>query len=144
MDQPGWNGSSSGDALVTAADEDGGGGGGFKEGGEGKDGEEDGGKMELEPSLHADPPTSSAGDKEKTERKNVVLKQLHTLLLETSVMEGKLVCGKCGFEYPINEGVGNFLLPAHLGGFICLLRSLAFLLCWTGLEGWEGESSEAD
>ena len=43
-----------------------------------------------------------------------VLKKLHTLLIETSVQEGKLVCGKCGFEYPIKEGVGNFLLPGHL------------------------------
>ena len=43
-----------------------------------------------------------------------VLKKLHALLLETGVVEGKLVCGNCGFEYPIKEGVGNFLLPAHL------------------------------
>jgi multifunctional methyltransferase subunit TRM112 len=52
------------------------------------------------------------------DRKEKILKQLHTLLLETSVSEGKLVCGKCGFEYPIKEGVGNFLLPAHLGTFL--------------------------
>ncbi|RVX68835.1 hypothetical protein B0A52_07490 [Exophiala mesophila] len=43
-----------------------------------------------------------------------VLKNLHGLLLETGVTEGKLVCGNCGFEYPIKDGVGNFLLPAHL------------------------------
>lgn len=43
-----------------------------------------------------------------------VLKKLHEVLLETGVVEGKLVCGNCGFEYPIKEGVGNFLLPAHL------------------------------
>lgn len=43
-----------------------------------------------------------------------VLRKLHTLLMETAVMEGKLVCGNCGFEYPIKEGVGNFLLPPHL------------------------------
>lgn len=48
------------------------------------------------------------------------LRQLHTLLLETAVTEGKLVCGKCGFEYPIKEGVGNFLLPGHLGEWFCL------------------------
>lgn len=56
-----------------------------------------------------------AGDKN-----NEVLRRLHTLLLETSVTEGKLVCGKCGFEYPIQEGVGNFLLPAHLGEYLSL------------------------
>lgn len=43
-----------------------------------------------------------------------VLKKLHTLLMETGVVEGKLVCGNCEFEYPIKEGVGNFLLPPHL------------------------------
>ncbi|EXJ81401.1 hypothetical protein A1O3_07692 [Capronia epimyces CBS 606.96] len=43
-----------------------------------------------------------------------ILRRLHNLLLETGVVEGKLVCGNCGFEYPIKEGVGNFLLPAHL------------------------------
>ena len=43
-----------------------------------------------------------------------ILKKLHALLIETSVQEGKLVCGNCGFEYPIKEGVGNFLLPGHL------------------------------
>lgn len=46
--------------------------------------------------------------------KDEVLKKLHALLLETAVSEGKLVCGNCGFEYPIKDGVGNFLLPAHL------------------------------
>ena len=43
-----------------------------------------------------------------------VLRKLHTLLIDTGVVEGKLVCGNCGFEYPIKEGVGNFLLPPHL------------------------------
>ena len=43
------------------------------------------------------------------------MRDLHTLLLETSVKEGKLVCGNCGHEYRIKEGIANFLLPAHLG-----------------------------
>lgn len=30
-------------------------------------------------------------------------------------MEGKLVCGNCGHEYKIKEGIANFLLPSHLG-----------------------------
>ncbi|KAL8831991.1 MAG: hypothetical protein Q9191_000553 [Dirinaria sp. TL-2023a] len=42
------------------------------------------------------------------------LRDLHTLLLETEVMEGKLVCGNCGHEYKIKEGIANFLLPSHL------------------------------
>lgn len=43
-----------------------------------------------------------------------VLKALHGLLLETEIVEGELVCGNCGFVYPVKEGVGNFLLPSHL------------------------------
>jgi len=41
-------------------------------------------------------------------------RDLHTLLLETQVMEGKMVCGNCGHEYKIKEGIANFLLPNHL------------------------------
>jgi multifunctional methyltransferase subunit TRM112 len=42
------------------------------------------------------------------------LKDLHSLLLETTIKEGKLVCGNCGHEYAIKEGIANFLLPSHL------------------------------
>lgn len=44
-----------------------------------------------------------------------VMRALHTLLLETEVREGKMVCGNCGHEYRIKEGIANFLLPSHLG-----------------------------
>ena len=44
-----------------------------------------------------------------------VMRELHTLLLETDVREGKMVCSNCRHEYRINEGVANFLLPSHLG-----------------------------
>lgn len=56
-------------------------------------------------------------EKQKAKDKEVdaeTLKRLHTFLIDTCVMEGKLVCGNCQFEYPIKEGVGNFLLPPHL------------------------------
>ncbi|KAL1972437.1 hypothetical protein VTN31DRAFT_6851 [Thermomyces dupontii] len=43
-----------------------------------------------------------------------VLKDLHRLLLETHVVEGKLVCEQCGHEYQIKDGIANFLLPSHL------------------------------
>ncbi|ATY66503.1 hypothetical protein CCM_03914 [Cordyceps militaris CM01] len=43
-----------------------------------------------------------------------ILKDLHHLLLETQISEGKLVCGNCGHEYAIKEGIANFLLPSHL------------------------------
>jgi multifunctional methyltransferase subunit TRM112 len=41
-------------------------------------------------------------------------KDLHRVLLETCIQEGKLVCGCCGHEYAVKEGVANFLLPGHL------------------------------
>ncbi|KAL4930582.1 RNA methylation protein TRM112 [Aspergillus undulatus] len=44
-----------------------------------------------------------------------LLRNLHRLLLETQVAEGKLICGNCGHEYMIKEGIANFLLPSHLG-----------------------------
>lgn len=42
------------------------------------------------------------------------LKDLHTLLMETSVQNGKLVCGCCQHEYAVKEGIANFLLPSHM------------------------------
>lgn len=45
-----------------------------------------------------------------------VLRKLHSLLLETQVQEGWLVCGRCGHKYSVKEGVPNFLLPPHLVG----------------------------
>ncbi|RAH46428.1 RNA methylation protein TRM112 [Aspergillus brunneoviolaceus CBS 621.78] len=43
------------------------------------------------------------------------MRDLHRLLLETHVVEGRLCCGNCGHEYMIKEGIANFLLPSHLG-----------------------------
>ncbi|BAE57241.1 hypothetical protein AFCA_003021 [Aspergillus flavus] len=51
------------------------------------------------------------GDELKDEQ---ILKELHRLLLETHINEGKLTCGNCGHEYLIKEGIANFLLPSHL------------------------------
>lgn len=67
------------------------------------------------------PPTKpeGAGLDEKTK------KDLHTLLLETQVTEGKLCCANCGHEYKIHQGIANFLLPSHLGGFWG-----GVVLCW--------------
>ncbi|QKX62610.1 uncharacterized protein TRUGW13939_09771 [Talaromyces rugulosus] len=42
------------------------------------------------------------------------LQDLHRLLLETEVVEGKLCCTNCGHEYEIKDGIANFLLPSHL------------------------------
>ncbi|KAM0335721.1 hypothetical protein ACHAQA_000771 [Verticillium albo-atrum] len=61
------------------------------------------------PELPAEAPTAEAlQSDEKT------LKDLHHLLMETQILEGKLVCGSCGHEYAIREGIANFLLPSHL------------------------------
>lgn len=42
-------------------------------------------------------------------------------------MEGKLICGNCGHQYMIKEGIANFLLPSHLG------QRCHSLLLWTVL-----------
>jgi multifunctional methyltransferase subunit TRM112 len=58
--------------------------------------------------------TSGEEIDDNNEEVDTLLKSLHRLLLETSIQDGKMVCGNCGFEYPVKEGVGNFLLPSHL------------------------------
>lgn len=42
------------------------------------------------------------------------LRDLHVLLMETSMESGTLTCGNCGHEYAVKEGIANFLLPSHL------------------------------
>ncbi|TDZ22605.1 Multifunctional methyltransferase subunit trm112 [Colletotrichum sidae] len=61
------------------------------------------------PELPAEAPSA-----EQLEGDEKTLKDLHHLLMETQIMEGKLVCGNCGHEYAIREGIANFLLPSHL------------------------------
>jgi len=53
-------------------------------------------------------------EEEVEEEPSQTAKDLHRVLLETCVKEGKLVCGNCGHEYKVMEGVANFLLPGHL------------------------------
>ncbi|KAJ4339091.1 hypothetical protein N0V87_003526 [Didymella glomerata] len=54
------------------------------------------------------------GQQPADEQPSQTARDLHKLLLETCVQEGKLVCGCCGHEYAVKEGVANFLLPGHL------------------------------
>lgn len=64
-----------------------------------------------QPSLPAEPPSDvelAAEDGSPSQ----TLKDLHTLLMETSIISGKLVCGNCGHEYAVKEGIANFLLPS--------------------------------
>lgn len=70
-------------------------------------------KMEGTVSEQEGPPSEQIPSSQE-EYSEYTLQKLHTLLLETGIKEGKLVCGNCGFEYPVKEGVGNFLLPSHL------------------------------
>jgi len=50
------------------------------------------------------------GEGEATE----LAKDLHKLLMETTIQDGKLVCAACGHEYAVKEGIANFLLPSHM------------------------------
>lgn len=61
------------------------------------------------PALPPQPPTT-----EELQSDEKTLRDLHNLLMETQIMEGKLVCGNCGHEYAVREGIANFLLPSHL------------------------------
>ncbi|KAG9229439.1 hypothetical protein BJ875DRAFT_387360 [Amylocarpus encephaloides] len=58
------------------------------------------------------PPTAPTIEELQSDEK--MMAELHTLLLETQISEGSLVCGNCGHEYKIKEGIANFLLPNHL------------------------------
>lgn len=64
-------------------------------------------------------------DDAETVEQGEVLQNLHKLLLATEVREGKMVCGNCGHEYNIKEGIANFLLPSHLGKY-----SISGALVW--------------
>ena len=57
---------------------------------------------------------TSEATAQANEEPSQTAKDLHRVLLETCIQEGKLVCGCCGHEYAVKEGVANFLLPGHL------------------------------
>jgi len=61
------------------------------------------------PELPEQPPTA-----DELAHDDKMLKDLNRLLVETAISEGKLVCGNCGHEYAVKEGIANFLLPSHL------------------------------
>ncbi|KAF8473361.1 hypothetical protein BDZ91DRAFT_714502 [Kalaharituber pfeilii] len=43
-----------------------------------------------------------------------ILRGVWEVLVQTQVVSGKLVCGSCGYEFGIQAGIANFLLPGHL------------------------------
>ncbi|KAK0258494.1 hypothetical protein B0A54_06048 [Friedmanniomyces endolithicus] len=75
------------------------------------------------PNLPAETPDSEAllekggngdGGDEGSAGPSQVARDLHALLMETCIASGKLVCGNCGHEYAVKEGIANFLLPSHM------------------------------
>jgi len=65
------------------------------------------------PNLPAETPSAEELQTEDGEPSQT-LKDLHGLLMETSISQGKLACGNCGHEYAVKEGIANFLLPSHM------------------------------
>ena len=60
---------------------------------------------------------AGAGDEEVDLEENEgtgLARELHRLLMETTIQEGRLACRACGHEYAVKEGIANFLLPSHL------------------------------
>ncbi|ODV82326.1 Trm112p-domain-containing protein [Suhomyces tanzawaensis NRRL Y-17324] len=60
------------------------------------------------------PATKPEGLDPIMEDSQAVLKDLHTLLMETQIVEGKMSCRNCGHVYHIKNSIPNFLLPPHL------------------------------
>ncbi|CAK9439536.1 uncharacterized protein LODBEIA_P36360 [Lodderomyces beijingensis] len=60
------------------------------------------------------PPTKPEGLDPIMEDDLAVLKELHTLLIETQLVEGKMTCRNCKHVYFIKNSIPNFLLPPHL------------------------------
>ncbi|KAI7869499.1 hypothetical protein BDF14DRAFT_1781997 [Spinellus fusiger] len=50
---------------------------------------------------------------EDAETNEVFLQALHSVLLETHVQQGKMVCPGCAHIYTIKEGIPNMLLAEH-------------------------------
>ncbi|KAJ2720354.1 hypothetical protein GGI07_004650 [Coemansia sp. Benny D115] len=61
---------------------------------------------ELGLSLPAAIPSNPEQDEE-------FLQALHTVILETHVKEGSMVCNGCAHEYKITNGIPNMLLAEH-------------------------------
>lgn len=43
-----------------------------------------------------------------------ILRDLHTLLIQTNIIEGEMTCKNCGHLYFIKNSIPNLLLPPHL------------------------------
>ena len=53
-----------------------------------------------------------AGGGMSEEEEEKLLRTLHEILIQTEVESGRLVCGNCGHEYRVLEGIPNFFAAA--------------------------------
>lgn len=60
------------------------------------------------------PPTKPENLDPIMEDDQAILKDLHTLLVETQIVEGKMTCRNCKHIYYVKNSIPNFLLPPHL------------------------------
>lgn len=60
------------------------------------------------------PPQKPEGLDPIMEDDQAILKDLHNLLMDTNIVEGKMVCENCHHVYYIKNSIPNFLLPPHL------------------------------
>lgn len=58
-------------------------------------------------------PESFGTAEERTTEQETVLRSLHNILLQTSLEEGSMTCGRCGHVYHIKAGIANMLLAEH-------------------------------
>ncbi|CAL9728551.1 multifunctional methyltransferase subunit Trm112p [Monosporozyma unispora] len=65
-------------------------------------------------SLPPNKPKLNINVDELTEEEQIILRDLHTLLLQTSIVEGEMKCKNCGHVYYIKNSIPNLLLPPHL------------------------------
>lgn len=60
------------------------------------------------------PPAKPENIDLESEESLPLLQDLHSLLLETTITEGEMVCNNCQHIYYIKNSIPNFLLPPHL------------------------------
>ncbi|KAK7542515.1 uncharacterized protein J3D65DRAFT_664880 [Phyllosticta citribraziliensis] len=58
--------------------------------------------------------SSPTADEADAQEPNQLARDLHGLLVETTIQQGSLVCANCEHQYAVKEGIANFLLPSHL------------------------------
>ncbi|AMD20590.1 HDL154Cp [Eremothecium sinecaudum] len=65
-------------------------------------------------SLPAAKPELPREPEQLSEEQMVILRDLHTLFVQTSIAEGEMQCRNCGQIYYIKNSIPNLLLPPHL------------------------------